>query len=153
MIKVREVSARDNLQQIVDQINQSTWDKSNDIVDYEVQPLSAYLSRQDTMLILCHDHSETQSTFLGMASCRVQIRPYQNTRWLYVDEVDVCADQRQRGAGKAMMEYLISYARQNHCEELWLGTEIDNISANALYRSLKPDDIEEFVGYTFEFSD
>ena len=71
-------------------------------------------------------------------------------RWLYVDEVDVCADQRQKGAGKAIMEKLIALAETADCEEVWLGTEADNLAANALYRSLDPDDIGEVVGYTFE---
>ena len=87
---------------------------------------------------------------MGMASGRFEIKPYGQERWLYVDEVDVCADQRQKGAGKAIMQRLIELAEQAGCEELWLGTEVDNAAANALYRSLQPDDVSQVVGYTFE---
>ena len=34
--------------------------------------------------------------------------------------------------------------------EVWLATEVDNDAANALYRSLEPDDVAEVVGYTYE---
>ena len=62
----------------------------------------------------------------------------------------MCADQRKKGAGKAMMNKLIEIARAQGCEELWLGTEVDNSPANALYKSLDPDDVAQVVGYTFE---
>ena len=78
------------------------------------------------------------------------MKPYDHELWLYVDEVDVCADQRQKGAGKAIMNKLLDIAEDEECEEVWLGTEVDNVAANALYRSIDPDDIEQFVGYTWE---
>ena len=78
------------------------------------------------------------------------MKPYEYALWLYVDEVDVCADQRQRGAGKALMTKLLEIAEASGCEEVWLGTEADNQPANALYRALNPDDVAAVVGYTFE---
>jgi len=36
------------------------------------------------------------------------------------------------------------------CFEVWLGTEPDNTSAKALYNSLSPDEVAEFVGFNFE---
>ena len=85
-----------------------------------------------------------------MASSRIEIKPYDQELWLYVDEVDVCSDQRQKGAGKAIMSKLIEIAKDKGCEEVWLGTEVDNLPANALYRLLDPDDVANVVGYTFE---
>ncbi len=87
---------------------------------------------------------------LGIASARLEIKPYDKMRWLYVDEVDVCADQRKKGAGKAIMRKLIEIARDTGCEEVWLGTEVDNQAVNALYRSLDPDDVAQVIGYAYK---
>jgi len=70
-----------------------------------------------------------------------------------VDELDVCANQRKRGAGTAIMQKLLEHAENAGCEEVWLGTEVDNTAANALYSSLNPDEVEQFIGYTYELDD
>ncbi|MEQ8858613.1 MAG: GNAT family N-acetyltransferase [Pseudomonadales bacterium] len=150
MIVVSVVNVEDDLRRLVDDINQASWDQANEISSYAVATLSAYLSRQDTVFLACHDVDGATTTLLGMASARLEIKPYGNERWLYVDEVDVCADQRRRGAGRALMEKLIELARDAGCEEVWLGTEHDNDAANALYRSLGPDEVAQVVGYTYE---
>jgi ribosomal protein S18 acetylase RimI-like enzyme len=41
-------------------------------------------------------------------------------------------------------------AVERDCELVWLGTEPDNTAANALYKSLEPDEVENFTGYCFE---
>lgn len=153
MIVVKTITAEDNLQQIVDEINQASWDGANEMSVYDTESLSAYLEHQGSLFVACHEIFENQTTLLGIALSRVEIKPYKQQRWLYVDEVDVCADQRQKGAGRAMMRKLIEIARERGCKELWLGTELDNIPANALYQSLKPDDVEKFIGYTYKIDD
>ncbi|MEM9092470.1 MAG: GNAT family N-acetyltransferase [Cyanobacteria bacterium P01_F01_bin.53] len=152
-MKVRVITPEDNLDELVAQINQAAWDEANEMSEYDVEALSAYLERQDTVFVACYEMSSERSTLLGMASARIEIKPYGKERWLYVDEVDVCADQRQRGAGKLIMQKLIAIAKDQGCEELWLGTEVDNHPANALYRSIEPDDVAEFIGYTYEMDD
>lgn len=153
MIIVKSVSHKNNLQQVVDEINQSAWDDDNDLTAYDVDSLRAYLGHQDSIFLVCYEETGNQTTFLGMASARIQIKPYAQQRWLYVDELDVCANQRKKGAGKALMLQLLKIARASDCQELWLGTELDNLAANALYRSLHPEEIEQFIGYTYETSD
>ncbi len=150
MIEVTVISPSDDLDRLVDEINQARWDEANEISEYDAESLSVYLARQDTLFVACHDVTEEGRNFMGMASDRFEIKPYEQERWLYVDEVDVCADQRQKGAGKAIMQKLIELAEQAGCEELWLGTEVDNAAANALYRSLQPDDVSQVIGYTYE---
>lgn len=153
MIRVSVLTLADNLQQIVDEINQASWDQANDMGEYDVVSLAAYLERQDTVFVACHEITADGRTLLGMASARVELKPYGGKRWLYVDEVDVCANQRRRGAGKAMMRKLIELADEAGCEEVWLGTEEDNHAANALYRALDPDEVTQVTGYTYEILD
>lgn len=150
MMVVEVVTLASDLDALVAAINQASWDDANEMSEYDVPALQAYLERQDTVFVACFEKVDGQSRLLGMASSRMEIKPYGHERWLYVDEVDVCADQRQRGAGKLIMQKLLQIAVEAGCEELWLGTEVDNLPANALYRSLDPDDIADVIGYTYE---
>jgi len=149
MITVEIVTTDDDLDRLVDEINRAQWDDANEMSEYDVAALSAYLACQDTLFVACYDVIGTSRTLCGIASSRLQPRPYGKMRWLYVDEVDVCVDQRQKGAGKAMMRKLIEFAREADCHELWLGTEPENEAANTLYRSLDPGSVERFIGYTY----
>lgn len=150
MIEVSVITLSDNLQKIVHEINNASWDNANEMTLYDVESLSTYLERQDTLFVACHDVSSNPPKLLGMASARVEIKPYGKELWLYVDEVDVCSDQRLKGAGKAIMRKLIEIAHEKGCTEVWLGTEVENAAANALYLSLQPDEVTQVVGYTFE---
>jgi len=150
MPKVELINTESDIEKIVAEINSATWDDANDLCQYDVEGLRAYLQKEDAVFLVCRDEEDA---FLGMASGRLQLKPYGQERWFYVDEVDVCVDHRRKGAGAAMMKKFLDIAHAENCEELWLGTELDNVAANALYKSLKPDDIEQFVGFNFEMQD
>ncbi|MBF2015829.1 MAG: GNAT family N-acetyltransferase [Rivularia sp. T60_A2020_040] len=47
------------------------------------------------------------------------------------------------------MKELLNIARENGCEEMWLGTEKDNQVAQSFYESLQPTEVEEFVSNKF----
>ena len=149
MIEVSDITATDDLDSLVSEINHAAWDEANEISEYDVAALRRYLQRQDTLFVACHEATASGREFMGMASGRFEMKPYGQSVWLYVDEVDVCVDQRQKGAGKAIMQKLIELAEQAGCEEVWLATEVDNEAANALYRSLKPDEVMRVIGYTY----
>ena len=153
MLETFVVEANDDLAELVDQINQSEWDAANEMSKYDIGSLRSYLERQDTLFVICYESTSAEKVLLGFASSRFELKPYGGELWLYVDELDVCADQRKKGAGKAIMRKLIDLADEADCEEVWLGAEADNVAANALYRSLDPDDVASVVGYTYEMDD
>ena len=150
MKTVKILTRSDDVQQIVEEINNASWDEANEMSEYDVASLLAYLERPDTLFLTCHETSPEKPTLLGVASSRIEMKPYGQELWLYVDEVDVCSDQRQKGVGKAIMYKLIEIAREIGCGELWLGSEVENTAANALYHSLGPDEVAQVVGYTYE---
>jgi ribosomal protein S18 acetylase RimI-like enzyme len=49
-----------------------------------------------------------------------------------------------------MMKQLFLLAKDYECDEVWLGSEIENVAANELYKSLNPIEIQEFLGYTYK---
>lgn len=150
MIVTRIITIEDDLHRLVEEINQASWDEANEMSEFDADALRAYLAHQDTLFVACHAVADGRNTLLGIASSRFQTKPYNQERWLYVDEVDVCVDQREKGVGKAIMRKLVDIARDADCDEVWLGTEADNEAANALYRSLDPDEIAHVIGYTYE---
>lgn len=151
-MEVIHISLDDNLDQLVADINGASWDSANDISanDYDADSLKAYLNKQDTIFLACYELADGKRTLAGIASSRIEIKPYGKEQWLYVDEVDVCTDQRKKGAGTLMMRKLLEIAESTGCEELWLGTEADNTAANALYQSLGPEEVLTFIGYTYD---
>ena len=153
MIDVNLITPSDDLSRVVHEINHASWDSANEMSVYDVESMFSYLERQDTLFVTCHDISSDPPTLLGIASSRIEIKPYGKELWLYVDEVDVCSDQRRKGAGKAMMQKLIEIANEKGCKEVWLGAEVENMAANALYLSLKPATVSRVVGYTFEINE
>ena len=149
MIVVDRIRADDDLEQLVAEINGAAWDEANDMGEYDADSLRMYLELPDTVLVACHEVQGAERTLLGFASGRIEMKPYDTERWLYVDEVDVAVDQRRKGAGSAIMEKLFEIGREAACIEVWLGTEVDNAAANGLYSRLAPTERETFVGYTW----
>ena len=153
MIIVEWIHSGEQLAGLVAEINEASWDEANDLVAYDVDDLAAYLDAPDTVFVACHQVDGSARDLLGIASGRFEIKPYGRKRWLYIDEVDVCADHRRKGAGSAIMKRFFEIARQEGCVEVWLGTEVDNDEANALYGSLGPTEREAFVGYAWEVAE
>jgi ribosomal protein S18 acetylase RimI-like enzyme len=149
-LSAKFLTASDDLENVVANINSAQWDAKNEMVDYEAESLRHYLQQVDTLFMVCYYTDSTGSFLAGIASGRVQHKPYEKVRWLYIDEVDTAANLRQRGVASAMMKLLLEYATRNNLAEVWLGTEADNAPARRLYASLKPDFIDQVVGYTFE---
>ncbi|MDN3649538.1 GNAT family N-acetyltransferase [Reinekea marina] len=145
-MQVKEIELHDDLSSLVSLINNAMWDDANEISVFDVESLTAYLSRQDTVFLACYIDEQ----IAGIASARIEIKPYGKEQWLYIDEVDVCVNFRKLGVGKYMMKSLLTIAKAHNCTEAWLGTETDNKAANALYSSLKPTEIEEFIGFNFD---
>lgn len=148
-MNVKIINLNDDLHRLVGQINNASWDRLNEMSKYSVVGLKAFLQRQDTLFIACYEGSESSSVLYGIASSRVEIKPYAKALWLYVDELDVCSDQRRKGAASFIMKTLIEIAGERGCHEVWLGTEADNLPANALYRSLGPDEEAKVMAYTY----
>lgn len=147
------VDLDDDLHRLVEQINSASWDESNEMSQYDVESLRKYLNRQDTIFVACHADAESGGALLGIGSSRIELKPYENETWLYVDEVDVCSDQRRKGVAKLIMRTLLEIAQEQGCEELWLAAEADNGPANALYRSLNPDEVAKVIGYAYKMDE
>ena len=149
-LKVKIANLEDDLQALAEQINHSSWDTENDVEDYSSESLETYLKKEDTILIACYLEEAGKKVLAGISSGRIEQKPYNCKKWLYIDEVDTCSNHRRKGAGAAMINAVLKLAKDNGCEEVWLSAESDKHEARKFYESLDPDEIDEVVGYTFE---
>ena len=132
---------------IVEEISAAKWanDSQIDSGDYTVETLSKFINNSDSIFLIAY----LEEQFSGMASAMVLDKPNGDS-WLFIDEIDVCEDFQRKGVATQMMKQLFLLASVYECDEVWLGSEIENFAANQLYKSLNPIEIQEFLGYTYK---
>lgn len=74
-LKVEEITLEDDLDSLVAEINNSYWDEPNEISEYDVGSLKAYLKRKDTIFLACHEGADEGAVLLGIASLRIEMSP------------------------------------------------------------------------------
>lgn len=88
-------------------------------------------------------------TVVGMATGNDYLHPDKPVQF-WVNEMGVAPSHQRRGIGKQLLRCLLELAKGLGREEAWLGTEVDNVAARALYKSLDGEE-EPFVMYTYDF--
>jgi ribosomal protein S18 acetylase RimI-like enzyme len=111
---------------------------------YKPEHLRRFLERGG-LLILAWDGDR----IAGAALCYELPHP-DGDDTLYVHELDTHPDYRRQGVATQLMEECFRIAKVRQLEEVWLATETDNDAANALYKSLKPYEIERSVTYSYK---
>lgn len=147
VIEIKQITENDDLVMIVEEISAAKWanDSQIDSGDYTVETLSKFINNSDSIFLVAY----LEERFAGMASAMVLDKPNGDS-WLFIDEIDVCEDFHRKGVATQMMKQLFLLASEYECDEVWLGSEIENFAANELYKSLNPIEIQEFLGYTYK---
>jgi ribosomal protein S18 acetylase RimI-like enzyme len=109
--------------------------------------LPAYLAAPGHMMVLALEGD----LVVGQCAGVVHRHPDKPTE-LYVDEVGTASTHRRQGIARAMLDELFRWGRELGCKEAWLGTELDNDPANALYRGYRPVEDEAIQYYLFELN-
>lgn len=52
---------------------------------------------------------------------------------IYVDDLVTCQKSRSKGVGKALMDWMCAYGRQNQCDSLHLDSGVQRFGAHAFY--------------------
>ncbi len=147
MVEVKRVTVEDNLLSVAESIVGSEWGKDNEMDDYDETALREYVANPDNILLIAYVDGRVAGISLAMKL----LKPYTgNQHWLYIDEVDVHPNYRKQGIGTMMMKKLLEIGKEWGLDEAWVGTEPDNKGGNSLYKSLNPDETEEFIGYTYK---
>lgn len=104
-----------------------------DVFDEPIHPerLVRYLGSPGHLMVLAFDGDLIVGQCVGV----IHHHPDKSSE-LYVDEVGTGSAYLRQGIATAMMAMLFAWAKEFGCTEAWLGTELDNIAANGLYRRL-----------------
>lgn len=88
---------------------------------------------------------------VGMASAVDYVHPDKAAQ-LWINEIGVAPSHQRRGIGRQLLDALLAHGRTLGCTEAWLGTEVDNVPARALYEGAgsRP---EKFMLYSFPLDD
>jgi ribosomal protein S18 acetylase RimI-like enzyme len=144
MVEIKRTSEGDNLAGLAKAIRGAEWGADNEQVDFSESALREIVADPNYLLLYAYVDGKVAGLTLA-----VRLLKPGKEHWLYIDELDTHPDFRRMGVGKALMNELFRYAKEWGLKEVWLGTEPDNDAANALYKSLKPTQVEKFIGYTF----
>lgn len=91
----------------------------------------------------------SDGVMVGMATGTVLLHPDKPPA-MFVNEVGVREEYRQRGIATLILERFLAVARARGCEGVWLGTEADNGSARALYLKVGGRETEGLVIYDWD---
>ena len=119
------------------------------VFDEPIHPerLCAYLSEPGHLLVLALEAD------LVVGQCAAVIHHHSDKPMeLYVDEVGTASTHLRQGIATAMLADIFSWGRELGCTEAWLGTELYNDAANALYRTFKPVEDEAIRYFLFDLS-
>lgn len=104
-----------------------------EVFDEPVDParLAAYLREPGHLMVLAFE----DGVVVGQCAAVIHKHPDKVTE-LYVDEVGTASTHRRLGIATRLVEAMFAWGREFGCREAWLGTELDNLEANGLYRKL-----------------
>lgn len=106
---------------------------ADDVFDEPVRPdrLARYLAEPGHLMIVGIEDG------IVVAQCAAVVHHHPDkVTELYVDEVGTAPSHQRRGIARSMMDAIFAWGRDLGCEESWLGTELDNVAANGLYRTI-----------------
>ncbi|MEP0392077.1 MAG: GNAT family N-acetyltransferase [Erythrobacter sp.] len=117
------------------------------VFDHAIDPdrLNAYLaSPANWMGVAIHE-----GLVVGMVMTVIHNHPDKPTE-LFLDEIGTGDDWRRKGVARLLIQAVFDRADEAGIEEIWLGTEPDNIEANGLYKGFKHER-EDAVIYYFDW--
>lgn len=110
---------------LLDRVAPGTFDHT---IDHE--RLARYLANSANWMVV----AMKGNLVVSMCMCVVHDHPDKPTE-LFLDEIGTGDAWRKQGAARLLMKKVFERADAEGIEEIWLGTEPDNVPARALYES------------------
>lgn len=105
-----------------------------EVFDHPVErrQLTHYLATPGHLLVVAIADGEV----VGQVAAVVHRHPDGRPTELYIDEVAVTPGRQRQGIARRMLGTMLALGRELGCEEMWVGTELDNVAARGLYALL-----------------
>ena len=107
--------------------------------------LGAYLAEPGHLMVLAVSGGEV----VGQARGIIHRHPDLPTE-LYIDNLGVTPARQREHIASRLLDELVAWGISLGCEEAWVGTEVDNEAARALYEA-RGSEGETFVLYFYAF--
>lgn len=137
-IAIRRTSATDR--DVFDRVAPEVFDEPVDPVR-----LKDYLAEPNHLMLV----AIADGVVVGQCAAVIHRHPDKVTE-LYIDEVGVTPAFQRQGVARRLLDEIFALGKSLGCEEAWVGTELDNEPARALYRARKPESEETFVMYEYD---
>lgn len=115
----------DSMAGVLDRVAPGTFDHAIDPVR-----LKKYLASPGNWMCVARQNG----LVVGMLMAVIHDHPDKPTE-LFLDEIGTGDDWRRQGIARALVRKLFKRADAEGIEEIWLGTETDNVPARGLYES------------------
>jgi len=113
--------------------------------DIDLARLAAYVAEPGHLMVVAVSGGEV----IGQARGMIHRHPDQATE-LYIDNLGVTPARQREGTATRLLDELVAWGRSQGCEEAWVGTEVDNEPARALYEA-RGSEADTFVLYFYPF--
>ena len=106
---------------------------ADEVFDGPIVPdrLRHYLAEPGHLMILAVEGG----VVVGQCAAVIHRHPDKVTE-LYIDELGTAPSHQRQGIGRRLIDAMFEWGRELGCKESWLGTELDNVAANGLYRAI-----------------
>lgn len=106
---------------------------ADEVFDGPIVPdrLRHYLAEPGHLMILAVEGG----VVVGQCAAVIHRHPDKVTE-LYIDELGTAPSHQRQGIGRRLIDAMFEWGRELGCRESWLGTELDNVAANGLYRAI-----------------
>lgn len=106
---------------------------ADEVFDHAISPnrLAAFLDDPSHVLFI----AMSGPLVVGHARAVIHKHPDQAPD-LFIDNLGVAPSFQRKGIATRLINALMEAGRQNGCEEVWVGTEPENVRARSFYKSL-----------------
>jgi aminoglycoside 6'-N-acetyltransferase I len=121
---------------------------SGDIFDNPIDPdlAARFLSEPNHHIIAAID----EGIVVGFVSAIFYVHPDKKPE-LWINEVGVASTHQGQGIGKQLLDNILAYGQELHCEEAWVLTYRSNSAAMKLYSSVGgKEDPNDVVMFNFD---
>jgi ribosomal protein S18 acetylase RimI-like enzyme len=114
--------------------------------EINLQYLGAFLGDPRHIMYLAVDNK----VVVGMASAVEYFHPDKPPQ-LWINEVGVALSHRKQGIGRKLVQVLVTAAKDRGCIYAWLGTDMENVAAQACFSSVSEvENPQQFLLYEWE---
>lgn len=107
-----------------------------EIFDAEIDPerVAAFVASQSHLMVV----AAADGLVLGQIRGMIHAQP-DGPNQLYIDNLGVSPSYQRRGIATLLLKELLSWGKENGCEDAWVATEPENDAARGLYLRFKSE--------------